>query len=357
MTRNKFVMLLQLLLPLLLMLAVTAMLVGCGANAKTTDEEEKELAPALPVEAQVITSGTIAAHFTGPVTLETESDAMVLSKTAGVVEKIFVEEGQLVRVGDLLAQLEDEKETFKLEQAQATLNQLEGDYQRNKELFSKNLVSAEIYERSRYAYEAQLATFKLAKLERDYASIRAPFDGIIAERSIKVGTMVQVNHQVFRVVDYGRLKAILHVPEIELAQLRVGQQAKLTVDALPDEHFTGRLDLISPIVDPATGTVKVTVEIGNGRKVLKPGMFGRVSIMHEIHEQALLLPKEAVLSEDREATVFVVRDSVAYRTDIQLGLVNTIHFEILAGLQAGDLVVTMGQAGLKDSARVVVIQD
>ena len=86
-------------------------------------------------------------------------------------------------------------------------------------------------------------------------------------------------------------------------------------------------------------------------------MFGRVRIMHEIHEQALLLPKEAVLSEDREATVFVVRDSVAYRTDIQLGLVNTIHFEILAGLQAGDLVVTMGQAGLKDSARVVVIQD
>ncbi len=351
MTRNKFV----LLLPLLLMLVVTAMLVGCNAKADTTEEEET--VPALPVEAQVITSGTIAAHFTGPVTLETESDAMVISKTAGVVEKIFVEEGQLVRAGDLLAQLEDEKETFKLEQAQATLNQLEGDYQRNKELFAKNLVSAEIYERSRYAYEAQLATYKLAKLERDYTSIRAPFDGIIAERSIKVGTMVQVNDQVFRVVDYGRLKAILHVPEIELAQLRVGQQAKLTVDALPDEHFAGRLDLISPIVDPATGTVKVTVEIDQGRQVLRPGMFGRVRIMHEIHEQALLLPKEAVLSEDREATVFVVRDSVAYRTDIQLGLVNTIHFEILAGLQAGDLVVTMGQAGLKDSARVVVIQD
>ena len=225
MTRNKFV----LLLPLLLMLVVTAMLVGCNAKADTTEEEET--VPALPVEAQVITSGTIAAHFTGPVTLETESDAMVISKTAGVVEKIFVEEGQLVRAGDLLAQLEDEKETFKLEQAQATLNQLEGDYQRNKELFAKNLVSAEIYERSRYAYEAQLATYKLAKLERDYTSIRAPFDGIIAERSIKVGTMVQVNDQVFRVVDYGRLKAILHVPEIELAQLRVGQQAKLTVDA------------------------------------------------------------------------------------------------------------------------------
>ncbi|MEE9465772.1 MAG: efflux RND transporter periplasmic adaptor subunit, partial [Candidatus Neomarinimicrobiota bacterium] len=287
MNRKKFA-----LLPLLLLVFSLA-LAGCDANAKTSEEDEEELAPALPVEAQVIATGLIAAHFTGPVTLETESDAVVVSKTAGVVETIFVEEGQLVKAGDLLAKLEDDKETFRLEQAAATLSQLEGDYHRNQELFSKNLVSAEIFERSRYAYEAQLAAYKLAKLEKDYTGIRAPFDGIIAERSIKVGMMVPLNNPVFRIVDYSILKAILHVPEIELAQLSVGQQAAMTVDALPDNHFSGRLDLISPIVDPATGTVKVTVGIDNQRHTLKPGMFGRVDIMHEIHQNALLLPKEA----------------------------------------------------------------
>lgn len=341
-------------LKFVILLGVALVYTACNANAKPTDEEEQPEA-ALPVEVKPIDIGLIAAHFTGPVTLETEEDAIVVTKTSGVVEKIPVEEGQAIKVGQLLAKLEDDRQVFELKRAEATLQKFKSDYQRNKELFAKNLVSAEIYERTKYEYEAQKAACELAKLELAYASIRAPIGGVLAERHIKAGNMVQANESVFRIINFNTLKAVLHVPEIEIDKLSIDQPASLKVDALPQKEFPGRVSLISPVVDPATGTVKVTVGFNNTGRDLKPGMFGRVSIMHDIHPQALLLPKEAVLAEDREAAVFVVRDTVACRQLVELGLVNTIYYEVLAGLSKGDLVVTTGQSSLKDSARVMVV--
>ncbi len=338
----------------ILIMGTALLYVGCNADAKAPEEEDQPEA-ALPVEVKPVAAGTIAAHFTGPVTLETEEDAVVVAKTGGVVEKIYVEEGQVVKAGRLLAKLEVERQAFELDRAKATLQKLEKDYQRNQELFTRNLVSAEIFESTKYEYEAQKAAYKLAKLQLDYTSIKAPIGGVVAERHIKVGNMVQANEPTFRITDFNTLKAVLHVPEIELDKLRLNQQAILKVDALPGQVFSGQVGLISPVVDPASGTIKVTIELQNTGRALKPGMFGRVSIMHDIHNDALLLPKEAVLAEDREAAVFVVRDSVAYRMLVKLGLVNTIHYEVLTGVAEGDLVVTTGQAGLKDSARVAVV--
>ncbi|UCH11162.1 MAG: efflux RND transporter periplasmic adaptor subunit [Fidelibacterota bacterium] len=341
-------------LSLILVLGVVLLYMGCSANAKPTNEEEEPEA-ALPVEVKLVETGLIAAHFTGPVTLETEEDALVVAKTSGVIEKIYVEEGQVVKAGQLLAKLEDDRQAFEQDRAKATLHKLEKEFNRNKELFAKNLISAEVYDRTRYEYQAQKAAYELAKLEMEYTSIRAPISGVLAERHIKAGNMVTVNEPTFRIIDYQALKAVLHVPEIELSKLKVKQEASLKVDALAGKSYAGQVSLISPVVNPATGTVKVTISFNNTDRTLKPGMFGRVNIMHEIHPDALLLPKEAVLAEDREASVFIVRDSTAYRTPVQLGLVNTIHYEVLAGLELGDQVVTTGQAGLKDSARVMIV--
>lgn len=343
-------------LKLIILLGTALLYVGCSADAKPANEEEKPEA-ALPVEVKPLEVGSIAAYFTGPITLETEEDALVVAKSGGVIEDIFVEEGQVVKAGQLLAKLEDERQAFELAGAKATFHKLENDFKRNKELFARNLVSAEVFERSQFEYQAQEAAYELAKLEMAYTSIKAPISGVVAERRIKAGNMVAVNEPTFRIIDFNTLKAVLHVPEIELDKLRLNQPATLKADALPEKEYSGRVTLISPVVDPATGTIKVTVGVANTDRRLKPGMFGRVSIMHDIHPQALLLPKEAVLAEDREASVFVVRDSVAYRQPVQLGLVNTVHYEVLAGVDEGDLIVTTGQAGLKDSARVAVVSN
>ena len=330
---------------------------GCDAKADTkSEEEEEEVEPAIPVEVKPVEKGEIAAHFTGPLTLGTEQDAVVAAKVGGLVEEILVEEGDIVAAGQLLARLEDDQAALRLVQAEATLRKMERDFTRKGELFAKNLVSAEIHERAQFEFEAQKAAYELAKLNLAYTGIRAPIAGVVAERMIKVGNMVPVNAPTFRIMGADPLLAVLYVPELEISKLAVGQAAELKVDALPGRSFHGRLERISPVVDPATGTVKVTCEVSNADRSLKPGMFGRINIVYDVHKNTLLLPKESILAEDRETTVFIIRDSLAHRQIVALGYSSTTHVEVLAGLTAGELVVTTGQASLKDSARIEVVE-
>jgi RND family efflux transporter MFP subunit len=145
------------------------------------------------------------------------------------------------------------------------------------------------------------------------------------------------------------------VPERDIHKLAPGQSAAMALDAWPARAFKGAILRINPVVDPQTGTVKVTVAMVQGQKELKPGMFGRVEIRYDRREQALLVPKDAVLTEDAAQSVFVIADSKARRRPIRTGYDDGDHYEVLEGLKAGDQVVTTGQANLKDDAKVEVV--
>ena len=153
------------------------------------------------------------------------------------------------------------------------------------------------------------------------------------------------------------LLAVLHVPERQISKIRIAQAADLKVDAVESDEFRGRVERISPVVDPSTGTVKVTVEVRDASRKLKPGMFARIHIVHDVHADAILVPREAIIAEDNESSVFVVRDSTAYRQTIETGYVNSSHIEVLDGLALGDTVVTTGKGSLKDSSRVELVSD
>ena len=188
-----------------------------------------------------------------------------------------------------------------------------------------------------------------------YTTVRAPFSGIVSERLIKKGNMVATHAPTFRLTDFDPLLAVMHVPERELNKLRKGQRAELRLDALYGEVFTGAIKRISPIVDPTTGTFKVTIEVRNRSRQLKPGMFGRIRIVYDTRTDVLLVPKEAILAEDDESAVYVVRDSIAYRQVVETGYSNDEHMEIISGIDAGDIIITTGQNSLRDSSKVEVI--
>ncbi len=329
--------------------------IGCSKDSQSKTKEGGEAVVAVPVEIAEVRHGDVAAFFSGTATLEAEAEAMVVAKVPGVVKEILVEEGGFVRAGQILAKLDDEKSALQVQQAGANLRKLENDFKRNEELFSKNLISAEVHQRAKFEYESQKAAFDLAKLELDYAAIRAPISGVVAQRLIKVGNMVVTNAPTFKVTSFDPLLAVLYVPEKEIGKLQVGQVASLTVDAIASTEFSGRVERISPVVDPNTGTVKVTVEVRDLTKRLKAGMFGRVNIVYDVHTATLMMPKDAVLSEDTESAVFVVQDSLAYRKIIKTGYANATHIEVLEGVKVGERVVTTGQGSLKDSSKVEVI--
>lgn len=215
---------------------------------------------------------------------------------------------------------------------------------------------AETYENAKYNFENQMAAFELAKLNVKYTTIRAPIDGIVSKRSIKAGNMLGNNEETFTITDFDPLLAVLHVPEHELSKLKVGQTAMIKADALPEKQFEGTILRLSPTVDSNTGTFKVTVAVRDESYKLKPGMFGRIRILYDVHENTLQIPKSAVISEDDNEHVFVVRDKQAFRKTIKTGYADGPMIEVVDGLQMDDQVVTIGHNSLQDSSLVEIVQ-
>jgi membrane fusion protein (multidrug efflux system) len=159
----------------------------------------------------------------------------------------------------------------------------------------------------------------------------------------------------FGVTSFEPLVAYLHVPEREYRRIAPGQPVRIDIDALVGVELFAEVTRVSPIVDPDTGTFKVTIEINDEERRIKPGMFGRMTIVYDRHENALQVARSAVIEEMDETSVFVVVDDVAIRKLVQTGIGNDGMIEITDGIADGDRVITVGQIGLKPDAKVTVI--
>lgn len=336
-------------------LVITFVLCACGRGAANEDHRQDESTPLIPVEVQTLRRSDVYAVHSGTATLEAEADAEILAKVGGEVVEILVEEGDRVEVGQVLARLDGERLRLEQRQALANLRKLEQEYERNVELHEKGLVSSGAFEGLKYDLDALRAAYERARLELSYTAIRAPFEGIVTERHIKVGNTIAASEASFHLTDFDPLHGYLHVPEREFSKLAAGQSALVRVDARPETSFEAHIVRISPVVNPATGTFKVTVELDNGDARLNPGMFARINIVYDIHPNALLVPRSALLDDDTAMSVFVVKEGQAQRMPIELGLAQEGDIEIVAGLDDDVRVIVVGQNGLKDGALVQVI--
>jgi membrane fusion protein (multidrug efflux system) len=341
----------------MLMMLFTLVLQGCMGQAIGAQEEKKEAEdPAIPVEAAEVSRGDMAAFYSGTASLEADLQSVVVSQITGVVLEIRAEEGQFVEAGQILAVVETDRYRLAVEQANAMLKRLETEYQRKKELFDKQLVSADDFERVSAEYQAQKAAYDIARLDLEYTNIRAPISGFVSERMVRAGNLVKLHDPVYRITSYDPLLAVLHVPERELSVLKIGQEVSVALDAWPGEAFSGEIIRISPVVDPDSGTFRVTAKIEGRDQMLKPGLFGRFEILYDLHRDVPVIPRSAIITEDEQSHVFVVaEDGSASRRSIQLGYERAGMVEVRDGVAAGEKVVTAGKGSLSDGARVEVI--
>lgn len=340
------------------MIACALLLSACGQDEQeskvTADEEET---PPVPVEVGTPTRGDILAVYSGAAPIEALAEADVIAKVSGVVRSILAEEGDTVEKGQLLARLDGDILRLELKESEAKLRKLQRDYERNVDLKDKGLVSSGDFDKIKYEMEALEAAFNLASLELDYTQIRAPIAGVISERFARIGNTISAGEAVFRVTSFDPLVAYLHVPEREYRHIAKGQPVAIEIDALQGQRLLAAVTRISPIVDPKTGTFKITIEIVDEDGRIKPGMFGRISIVYDTHENALQIPRSAILEESGSASVFVVENNKAVRKTIQTGYGQSGMVEIIDGLSDDDRVVTIGQNGLKENAVVTVINE
>ena len=337
-------------LPLVLLLAVTL-----GACRPQPKAEEKKEEPSIPVEVAAVATGPIDAAYRGTATLEAENEATVMAKQGGVIEQVLVEENDRVRAGQVLARLESDKLRFEMQRQKAEVDRLEQDFSRLRSVYERHLVSKEVFDKTQFDLAASHAQLDLAALALRESEVRAPFDGVVSARFIKRGNQIQPNTQAFRITQLDRLRAAIYVPERDIYKLQAQHKVNLTVDAWPGQSFTGAVMLISPVVDAASGTVKVIVTIDAKQSGLRPGMFARAQILYDRREQALLIPRDAVIVEDAAESVYVVAAGHARRRSIRTGYGDADHLEVVEGLKAGEQVVTTGQSSLKDDAKVETV--
>ena len=329
-------------------------LAACQPGADDTEAAADET-PAIPVETASPTRGDILAVYSGTAPVEAFADATVIAKVGGEVREILIEEGADVKNGDVLARLDGDRLRLEVEQADANLRKLQREFKRNVDLNKRGLISDGEFEKIQYEMEALQATFDLATLELSYTEIRAPIDGVISERFIKLGNTIDVNAATFQVTSLDPLISYLHVPEREYRRIDPGQDAAIHVDALAGQKFAAVVSRVSPVVDPDTGTFKISIEVSDPSRRLKPGMFGRISIVYDMHANAMQIPRSAIIEEAGQSAVYVIDNDVAQRRVIRTGYAEGGQIEVLEGLDETEAFVTVGQTSLKNGSRVSII--
>jgi len=331
------------------------LLAACQSEQQNEADSDEEESPPIPVETGQPTRGDVYAMYTGTAPIEAYAEADVIAKVHGEVRELLVEEGDEVVKGQILARLDGDRLRLELNESKANLQKLQRDYERNIDLKSKGLISDGDFEKIKFEMQALEASFNLASLELDYTQIRAPIDGVISERYVKLGNTISVGESAFRVTGLDPLVAYLHVPEREYRHISAGQPVGIQIDALPGDPIAALVSRVSPIVDPQTGTFKITVEMFDEERRIKPGMFGRISVVYDVHENALQIPRSAVVEETDLLSVFVVEDGLAVRKTVTTGYGNRGMIEVISGIEDGEQVVTVGQISLKQDSKVTVI--
>lgn len=334
---------------------------GCGG------EEGPAEAPARPVVTAGVKVADIQERISATGQLQAKDRAEIAAEVPGQVTSIAVEEGGAVEAGGIVLEIDPQKRELELAdvrahlaETRAALTEQERAFARWKSLHDQNIAAdsrmdevetALALARSRYA--AAEAKVGVAERALRDASVRAPFAGFVARRQVSRGEFVQVGQSLFELVALDPIEVEFHVAERDSARVAPAQGVDLTVEPYPGESFRGSVTVISPTIDPKTRTLRVEAQVANPDGRLRPGLFARVDLGVALRKGILLVPEETVLQRADGEVVFRTQEgNRVQRVTVTTGVHSEGMVEIVSGLEADDVVVMRGQAGLVDGAVV-----
>ncbi|MEP1385852.1 MAG: efflux RND transporter periplasmic adaptor subunit [Paraglaciecola sp.] len=347
------------LITILSILLSVSLLSACGDSNKTAsqDEPSEKLVISVPVEITLLSKGDISSNYTTTAVLEPKEEAFVVPRASGIIENIYVEEGDYVEKGQVLAQIEPRRYHLNLDRAKADLVGVEKELAKINKVYNQKLVSDDTYDKLSAQFESAKATLSLAELDLKEATIVAPISGYIAERNAKVGNLTESfqRARMFHIVQQKELYGIVYLPEKELSKVFKNQQATLLLTALDDTRIKAYVERISPVIDATTGTFKVTLRVQNTNNQLKSGMFAEVQLNYDTHKNSLLLARKSLIAIDDSINVFVVENGIASKQNISIGYQQGELVEVISGLTGNEQVVITGHQNLRDQAPVEII--
>jgi RND family efflux transporter MFP subunit len=282
----------------------------------------------------------------------------VNSLMAGTVLAVHAQEGDRVRPGALLAELDAREPRAQLERARAVLANAQAAFERNQQLHEGQIITSAEFEQSRSAYEVAKSDAELWRTRLEFSRISAPSAGMLTAKHIEAGSAVSPNQRMFDIADMSLLVVRVRLSELDVVHLGPGAVVDVKLDAYPDAGIPGRIRRVFPSADLQSRLVPVEVALGTVPRgvALRPGFLARVTFALDRRDGALAIPAPAVGVSDSGAFVYVVESDSVVRRPVGLGVTAQGWVEVERGLREGELVVTSGHVNLQSGARVRVTQ-
>lgn len=330
---------------ILLLAALAA--VACG-NQGETQKAPEVVTP--NVEVATAESRDVPQDNVYASTIQAYAVNNIAPQTAGRIRKINVEVGDYVVKGQILAEMD----RLQLEQTELQVQNDDIEYERLKGLYAEGGVSQSDFETAELGYK--LRKSNLANL-RENTILRSPITGYVSARNFDAGDLFSMSAPLFTVQQVTPVKLLVGISESEYTKIRKGDKVSLTVDAIPGQEFSGKVDRLYPTIDPATHTFKAEVVVPNTDRVLRPGMYARVTVNFGTR-RSIIVPDKALVKQEGTGTrfIYVLRaDNTVSYLPVTVGRHIGQEYEILSGLEEGATVVVKGQALLRDGVKVNVL--
>ena len=322
---------------------------ACGNNASQTPAGP---APdAVPnVEIAVAVARDVPQDNTYASSIQAYAVNNIMPQSGSRIRKINVEVGDYVQKGQILAEMD----RLQLEQLELQIQNDEQEYARLKGLWEEGGVSQSDLETAELGYKVRKTNYENVK---ENTILRSPINGFVTARNFDTGDMFSLSAPLFVVQQVVPVKLLVGISESEYTQIKKGDKVSLTVDAIPGRQFSGQVERLYPVIDAATHTFKAEVTVANTDKVLRPGMYARVTVNFGTRH-SVIVPDKALVKQEGTGTRFVYAlqpDGTVSYLPVTVGRHMGTEYEILSGLDAGAQVVVKGQASLKDGIKVNVL--
>jgi membrane fusion protein (multidrug efflux system) len=318
-------------------------------------------APAVEVGRVEVIKLTDDAQAVG--SLRSRQSVVLRPEVSGRITQLNFRDGERVRRGQLLVQLDDQLPLAQVQQAQAELSIAQANHKRNQELVAQGFISQRSVDESGANLQVAQAKLALARATAARLRIVAPFDGIAGIRNISVGDYLKDGADIVNVEDMDAMFVDFRLPERFQTKVQRGQTALVDLDALPGRRYAAVVQAIDPLVDANGRSIGIRACIDNRHLQLRPGMFARITAVFGERDNARVIPEEAIVPQAGRQFVFRLIDGpdqdtrIAQRVEVKVGIRRPGRVEITEGLQPGDLVVTAGQQRIQKDGMPVRVVD
>lgn len=330
-------------------IAALLLAVACGSTGSNQATSVAETV--IPnVEVMKAVSRDVPQENTYASTIQAYAVNNIMPQTGGRIRKINVEVGDYVVKGQVLAEMD----RLQLEQMELQVQNDEVEYERLKGLYEEGGVSQSDFEAAELGYKVRKTN--LANL-RENTILRSPINGFVSARNFDAGDMFSLSAPLFTVQQVIPVKLLVGISESDYVNVKKGDSVTLTVDALPGRTFSGKVERLYPTIDSATHTFKAEVTVPNTDKVLRPGMYARVTVNFGNH-RSVIVPDQALVKQEGTGTRFIYvldADNTVSYVPVTTGRHIGKEYEITDGLEEGQTIVVKGQSALKDGVKVNVL--